>query len=227
MAERFVIDININGGDGKGEGTGSIGATTIGGAAILKGSLREGQLKPETESGKQMGFASAYKSDGWRNKKEWYREGIDIKGFGEFGGKLNEEWTRRTVGIGSTAENGDWEQETLLGAMGVSKAQLKGLGMAAAWKVAQTSIELKNYKSGNAYENAQRSNNMKVASYGAVLLATGFNPIVITGIVGNELVGAYSENEKYKYDRKLERIEITNITQIAGNISYGRNRGGS
>lgn len=65
-----------------------------------------------------------------------------------------------------------------------------------------------------------------MATYSATIIGTGFNPVVITGIVGNELISGISDYQKYTFDRKMESQQIFNIKQIAGDVSYGINRRG-
>lgn len=83
-----------------------------------------------------------------------------------------------------------------------------------------------NYTSGDSAANKQRAMGMKMATYGAAILATGGNPLVIAGIIGNELISAGVDAYKYSHDRKMERGQIMNMANVAGDISYGRRRGG-
>jgi hypothetical protein len=228
MAQRFIIDININGaksgGAKEGNGMDSGGALAGAGAAKIMGA---GGIKPKTAGGKEQGYAVPYKDGAdWFSKKRWEKDGMDTR-FGEYDGKLNEDWTRRNI------SDLKGEQETMFGAgvrEGVlpNQKQIVGIGVAAAWKTASTALELQAYTSGDSYANARNANMMKAATYGSVLAMSGpAAPLVGALIVANELAGAYTERVKYNYDRKLERAEITNITSIAGDISYGRNRGGN
>lgn len=68
---------------------------------------------------------------------------------------------------------------------------------------------------------------MKIAGYGAALAMSGpAAPLVAAGIIGNEVINAISAGAQYNYNLKLERQQITNMKAVAGNMSYGRNKGG-
>ena len=104
--------------------------------------------------------------------------------------------------------------------------QIKGLGIATAWKTANAATDVANYTSGDQVANQQRATAMRMATYGATIAATGFNPVVIAGIVGNEVINMGMDNYKFNYDRKMERAQLTNSEMVLGDISYGRKRGG-
>lgn len=53
-----------------------------------------------------------------------------------------------------------------------------------------------------------------------------FAPIVAAGIAVNETVNYAVNAINFNYDRNLEGRQITNIKLLAGDVSYGRNRGG-
>lgn len=86
-------------------------------------------------------------------------------------------------------------------------------------------IDYRKHTSGDAYADAQLDNGVKLVRYGAAIAGSGFNPIVIATIAATEIIQGISQGAKYDYDRKLERQQITNMQIVAGNISYGRNRG--
>lgn len=68
---------------------------------------------------------------------------------------------------------------------------------------------------------------MKLVGYGAALAMSGAAaPLVAVGIIGNEIINVISDSAQYNYNLKLERQQITNMKAVAGNISYGRDRGG-
>ena len=50
-------------------------------------------------------------------------------------------------------------------------------------------------------------------------------PLVAAGIAVNEAVNAFTDVQKYNYNRELEQNQVANMKALAGDISYGR-RGG-
>lgn len=100
------------------------------------------------------------------------------------------------------------------------------LAKAAAYKAIAASINITQHRSGDTYYNQQLSNATRMSSYGAVLAMSGpAAPAVLVGIVANELVDLAVQSSNYKYDRRLEGHQIQNTKMLAGNVSYGRNRG--
>ncbi len=231
MSQRFVIDINVNGAQGSGQGSGQEGAGLDGGA-VLAGAGAAGMMSPTgsisklaTLGEKQVAriekkHSGGHTSGGYfdyntikRNKKGLFKAQYT----GDFMDPESE--AIFTPNMPFSAFKGSMTQELWES----NQKQIKTAAIAAAWKVANTTVELHNYTSGDSYANTVRSNQMKLASYAA---AFAFNPLIGFAMVGNEAVNAFVEGKKYDYDRKLERGEITNIIQIAGDISYGKARGG-
>lgn len=100
------------------------------------------------------------------------------------------------------------------------------LGKAAAWKAVSTAINITQHRSGDASYNAQLNNTVKLVGYGTSLAMAGpAAPFVALGIAGNEAFNAISQISNWKFDRRQEGNQIQNIKTIAGNVSYGRNRG--
>lgn len=238
MAQRFVIDININGAEGAstqgraGQNTGMGMAAGVLSGGLVKAGQFKGSLSPKTGTGKGAGYAVPYKDESWYSQKRWDIEDMEDGGWGGYGGKLHNFGTRRTVGGEGLVPDGVQEQETRFGAglrhtgsyMQAHQKELKMLGKAAVWKAARVATDLQNYKSGDSYANAQRNNAMKMATMGTALAALG--PWGLAAFAANEAVDYFVDKEKYSFDRKMETQEIYNIKQIAGDVSYGINRRG-
>lgn len=109
----------------------------------------------------------------------------------------------------------------------------KGMAIATTRAIVDHQITMRKYTSGDAYHNAQLDNMMKGANYAASLGMAGvaFGPVgmAITGvgITINEVANFAKQSQQFKYDRQLEGFALQNTQAIAGNISYGRPRGGN
>lgn len=237
MPNKFTIDININGAEGSSsEPRGTQGAQ----GAAARSSLGAGAAAGYAMSGKMSDFGKSPNEFKYaeRNTTDTVKTTERELGMRFQGSKLHAmgriremQWSDPIEGKGST------HQQTMFGAatnkMGldpvldrINAKQVGTLGVAAAWKGTSTALDLKNYKSGDSYANQQRDNAMRMATMGAAFAATGFNPAIGAALVGNEAISAYSDYQKYTFDRKMESQEIFNIKQIAGDVSYGINRRG-
>ena len=102
----------------------------------------------------------------------------------------------------------------------------KKAGAALGWRIAGGFISDAQYRSGDSYKNAQLNNAMKATSYATAIAMSGpMAPLVAKGILVNELSNAIQSNRNYNWDRKMETVAINNSKAVAGDISYGRNRG--
>ena len=120
-----------------------------------------------------------------------------------------------------------WGTGTINEHFNANSARYKALGAGTAYKVVNSAINIHQHKSGNSYANAQINNTMKFASYGVALAMSGpLAPAVAAGIAINEIGNAVTSSINYSYDRKQDRNKAKNIAIVAGNMSYGRNRGG-
>lgn len=100
------------------------------------------------------------------------------------------------------------------------------LAAAAAYKTIQSSVAVIQHQSGDAYQNQQINNGIKLAGYvGAIAFSGPLAGFVAAGIAVNEIANIVTGSMNYEFDRRLERQEITNTLALAGNASYGRNRG--
>jgi hypothetical protein len=107
-----------------------------------------------------------------------------------------------------------------------NRQRLMSLGSVLAAKTVYSAVQYIQHTSGNSYYNQQLSNAMRFGGYGLLLLNSGpAAPFVAAGIVLNEGVDALLNIGKFEFDRKLENYEITNNLIVAGNASYGRDRG--
>lgn len=104
--------------------------------------------------------------------------------------------------------------------------QIKAAGAALAWKTADSMVSVAQHRSGDSHANAQLNNAMKLAGYGTALAMSGpAAPLVAAGIAVNEIANALVQSSNYRFDRRQESNQIRNIQTIAGDVSYGRNRG--
>lgn len=226
--QRFIIDININGAGGQGTGRGQGGAG-YGYFPIGDYSKRQFNLANKAETiaqrhvdkilGPNSGhyaygdpdmlkrtsqgfFKSQYTAGAYYYDKENNWVTVNDINFSSFkGSKLDVHFTE-------------------------NRARYQALGAMVARQTAAALIDYRQHTSGDAYLNAQLDNQIKLISYGAMIAGSGsLAPFVAAGIVINEGVSAISQIAKYNYDRKLEREQISNMQVVAGNISYGRNRG--
>lgn len=238
MAEQLVIRVKIDGMSGSegsnkgragvGDGAGAIGLGAVANVLGKNQGPYPDTLKPR---GKTSGndYASIYKNEGWFDRKKYEEAGLEGSGYGEYGGKLAAFGTRRLV------SDINQEQETAFGYglrktgdhFNANSARYKALGAGTAYKVVNSAINIHQHKSGNSYANAQINNTMKFASYGVALAMSGpLAPAVAAGIVINEIGNGVTSSINYSYDRKQDRNKAKNIAIVAGNMSYGRNRGG-
>lgn len=100
------------------------------------------------------------------------------------------------------------------------------------FKLANSIVSHKQHRSGDSYYNDQLNNSMKFAGYATAL---GYGAIkggplgaglVATGIAINETINLVTENANFNYDRMMDTLYVHNVKQVAGDISYGRNRRG-
>lgn len=107
-----------------------------------------------------------------------------------------------------------------------NRKRYSALLAATAYKTIQSAVAITQHQSGDAYQNQQINNGLKFAGYASALAFSGpVAPFVAAGIAINETVNAFTGIVNYNFDRKLDRQEITNSLVLAGNASYGRNRG--
>jgi len=100
-------------------------------------------------------------------------------------------------------------------------------GIALAWRGASAVSQVAQHKNGDAYANAQMNNAMKLASYGSAIAMSGpAAPFVASAIAINEVVTGFTARANYNYDRTLETQQIQSMKALAGDVSYGRRRGG-
>ena len=137
---------------------------------------------------------------------------------GAYGGKLTSFGTRRMIGgFGIRGISGGLqEQETLLG-LGVRKTgdwaaghskQIKALGVATAWKTAGSALELVNYTSWRFSSKSTKSNGYENGNLWHGNNGNWGQPLVIAGIIGNELISAGVDAYKYCTIEKWKEGEL-------------------
>ncbi|NLZ45519.1 MAG: hypothetical protein GX896_02390 [Clostridiales bacterium] len=226
--QRFVIDININGAGGQGTGRGQ-GEAGYGYFPIGDFSKRQFNLANKAETIAQRGINEYFGSNSGvyasgdpdmlkRTSqgffKSQYSAGVYI---------FDQEKNYFTV---SDINFSSFKGSKLDVHFTENKARYQALGAMVTRQTAAALIDHRQHTSGDAYVNAQLDNQMKLISYGALIAGSGpLAGFVAAGLVINEGISAISQVAKYNYDRKLERQQISNIQVVAGDISYGRNRG--
>lgn len=226
--QRFVIDININGAGGQETGKGQ-GEAGYGYFPIGDFSKRQFNLANKAAGIVQQGIDehfgpnSSFYAGADPNMlkmtsqgffKSQYSAGVYI--FDDESGLLD------TADINFSSFKGSQLDVHFT----ENKARYQALGAMVARQTASALIDHRQHTSGDAYVNAQLDNQMKLISYGALIAGSGpLAGFVAAGLVINEGISGISQVAKYNYDRKLERQQITNMQVVAGNTSYGRNRG--
>jgi hypothetical protein len=110
--------------------------------------------------------------------------------------------------------------------------RLATAGVATAFKIAQSGVQLVQHRSGNSHFNKELNNYMRLGSIGTSVAATATfvgGPaavFVAAGIAFNETVNAFVDAANYNYDRRLDTMMVHNMKEVSGNLSYGR-RGGT
>lgn len=222
--QRFVIDININGagGQGTGKGQGEVGYFPIGDFSKGQFNLANKAETIAQQGINELGLSGVYaagdpsmlKKTSQGFFKSQYSAGVYI--FDEEANQFNIQNINFSSFKGSQLDVHFTE----------NKARYQALGAMVTRQTAAALIDHRQHTSGDAYVNAQLDNQMKLISYGAMIAGSGpLAGFVAAGIVINEGISAISQVAKYNYDRKLERQQISNIQVVAGDISYGRNRG--
>lgn len=234
MAEELIIRVKIDGQEGAETGEGGrrgrpgnealgAGAAAIIARNIGKSGGRErvkdyllGDLEPYKER-------EAYSKERFENVKKF---GLETKpaGLDRFG-------TRRLQNIISDTPYWNKNQlytETAFGEhIDVNRKRYKALGAAVALKTAHSAVSVANHRSGDISKVESRNRTVKFAGYGAAIAMSGpAAGFVAAGLAVNEIVNTVSHRMNYKYDRALEGSKIRNVAASAGDLAYGRRRGG-
>ena len=223
--QRFVIDININGAGGQGTGKGQSEAGYLPIGDFSKGQFNlTNKAETITQQGinkklgrnslQAVGDPSMLKNISQGFFKSQYNAGVHI--FDQETNQSNIKDINFSSFKGSQLDVHFTE----------NKARYQALGAMVIRQTASALIDYRQHTSGDAYANAQLNNQMKLISYGAMIAGSGpLAGFVAAGLFVNEGISAISQGAKYDYDRSLERQQITNVKALAGNVSYGRNRG--
>jgi hypothetical protein len=249
MAGNFRIDVVVSGG----AATGNRNATPISAAAAIAAPLLTniGNFNPANDfigvakteplfQNEQKSFVQGYKDQFPESAKEYF-EAEQFKNPGKFSTKFNISGKRKLFSRSELTLTGEalnqedpfntYNEQTKITTQPILaepaiQARLKSLGSAAAAKVVYSAVQYAQHTSGNSYYNQQISNAMRLGGYALLLANSGpAAPFVAAGIVVNEGVQAILDVAKFEFDRKMEKYEITNNQILAGNASYGRNRG--
>ena len=154
--------------------------------------------------------------------------------------------TRRRVDITEGLDTiHSQEQETAFGALisgsaehGVAgflnqhRARIRATGTIAINSLIQSQINMATHRSGDSYRNQKMAN---TASAGSSLASVGiagaiWGPTAAVAFAANFAISTgfslHTQNANYKFDRMMDTHYIHNIEQVAGDVSYGRVRGG-
>lgn len=233
MSQRFVIDINVNGvgGGGRRSSPGTGGALAVGALAGMGGLNEDLRERIADRTHRQV-------TDLIKKKNAGLGEFVADPEYVE---RTHQGFLKAKYTVGGYALDDELPPGPLKPIENISsfygsrfddymtthKTKIKNLGVAAAWKTADALVDRTKYRSGDSYQNRQLDISMKIAGYGAALAMSGAAaPLVAVGIIGNEIINVISDSAQYNYNLKLERQQITNMKAVAGNISYGRDRGG-
>lgn len=204
--KRFVIDINVGGRQ----------------APNNRPQNTEQQPKLSYNPRQDKKFIEKYSQlDEVRDNKFLDINGAQLKRKGLF---------RDTYNVKGLSENADGSIQDISEDLSVGSENLKyvkAAGVAFAWKAVSATSQLYQHRSGDSYANAQLNNGIKLGGYAAAIAMSGpAAPVVAAGIAVNEIISGIVGNANYRFDRALEGDQIRNMKVIAGDISYGRRRGG-
>ena len=229
MSGRFVIDINV-GGQQRRPQQGAVNSGVMAtGAGLIASGLTEQGRQPGGLKGLLLGDLGETKSGNERYSKGHLKEtrgllNIEKGRLESLSTRVYEDFTTdRSIGVETTFGYGTRRVGEYAGQ---HKKAIKGLGVATAYKSMSAAMEINAYSSGDQVRNQRVQEAAKMGGYTAAIAISGFNPVLIAGIVGNEAINAGVQAYKFTYDRKMERSQITNSEVILGDISYGRRRGG-
>lgn len=231
---RIIIEDRIGGGGEVGRGGGAVGEATFSSIAGASAQAREREsIDANIQAYKAVERAGADTSNprsvnfSERSKGLFRRQRTTMEFEAYTGaGTESEIFTGHGYGTSHT-------QDFMYSKEGQRLKQSgKGMAIATTRAIVDHQITMRKYTSGDAYHNAQLDNMMKGANYAASLGMAGvaFGPIGIgvagIGITINEVANFAKQSQQFKYDRQLEGFALQNAQAIAGNISYGRPRGG-
>ncbi len=249
MAERFIIDINVNAGSG--QRTSSAGAPTDGrvnGAALAAGAglLTSRDKKLSTLEDRLEIKANEWTDHGYSgtNYEGVALDTVEIKR-GLFRDKFKAQLMFNTpaeeIAMGIAPSNAffaNYEETVRGGVVGdfytANKTKVNAIAAATVWKTTSTIINYQNHRSGNSYANEQRNRVLTFAQQGASLAiaaGVGFKVggpvgagVAVAGTVINQAVNVGIQAANYNFDRKMDKLYIHNMTEVMGDISYGRSR---
>lgn len=223
--QRFVIDININGagGQGTGKGQGEAGYFPVGDY-----SKRQINLANKAERIVQQGInkklgPNSLQAVGDPDMLKTISQGFFKSQYGAGVYVFDPENNHYNI---TDINFSSFKGSQLDVHFTENKARYQALGAMVIRQTASALIDYRQHTSGDAYVNAQLDNQMKLISYGTVIAGSGpLAGFIAAGLLVNEGISGISQVATYNYERKLERQQISNMQVVAGNISYGRNRG--
>ena len=168
-------------------------------------------------------------------KEKYSSDGLDLSSIttSKTRGIFRNSYTKTVGGIdgpisasttGQLFEKGTWFEENNIG------KKTKGLAIAAAREVINTSVSIQKYQSSNSMKNHELDKDMKLINYGASIgMAMAVNPVlgatVAAGIALSEIGNYIQQKSEYKYDMRLAGQNRETVRAASGNLSYGRPRG--
>lgn len=238
--EELIIRVKIDGMGGGGNSNqnrsatrNENGALAAGAIGAALGGIREGNLGPlQNRLSKQISRAEQA-ALGTKFNPMYSTVGelknLQLQSKGVFQSTYSMEYWES--GVADPGILGDMQFKSFRGSqaedfLAKNQGRIKAGASAMAWKIANSAVAIQQHRSGDSYANAQLSNAMKFAGYGTALAMSGpMAPFVAAGIAVNEAFNAVTQVSNYRFDRRQDSNKIQNIQTIAGDVSYGRNRG--
>jgi len=233
MAEQFVIRVQVDGQRSTTQGRSNWNESATGSALLLGGALSS--RAQADHLGKMIGkLQSKFMQPGdTRFTTDPVEDTIERKGI--IFQKTSAMFDVHRIDKDGVTSRGQFYEETrqLNPTLVAHQTKILTGATALALKGQRTAISLKQHRSGDSFYNDQLNNSMKLTQYG---LALGYGAlkggpigfgVVAAGIAINEGINLAVQNANFNYDRKMDTLYIHNITQTAGDISYGRRRGGN
>lgn len=238
MAEELIIRVKIDGQEGTGEGGRREGvrdeALGAGAAALIARNIRkenfeplEKKLKSQISRAEQDALERPFNPSG---PMAGELKNLTLQSKGVFRSDYSMEYWE--TGVENPGLLGDMQFKSFRGShvedyLAKNQRRIKALGAATALKTAHSAISVANHRSGDVSKVESRNRTVKFMGYGAALAVSGpAAGFVAAGIAVNEVVNTISHRMNYKYDRALEGSKIRNIAASAGDLAYGRRRGG-
>ena len=108
------------------------------------------------------------------------------------------------------------------------RARIRATGTIAANTIVSSIIAIQSHRAGDSYRTTQMRNTQSavsnLSSIGIAGAIWGSTAAIAFGVNFAITTGArlFVENANYQFDRKMDTNYIHNMSQVAGDVSYGR-----